>query len=508
MKRLSKNLALLMLLLLVGQQAFSYDFEVNGIYYDYDSSNQAAIVTFRSPFSSDEKYSGNLDIPVSVSYNGRTLPVLSIGKDAFRSCTELESVSLPNGLTRIDWYAFNGCTKISKIIIPETVTDIGRNAFEGCSTMSEIDIPDNVTYIQEETFKGCANLTSVLLPVNLRYINVRAFEGCSQLQYIRIPAATTFIDEDAFSGCKHLETLVFEDNIEKIELRVNYLYGPFNKCNLKAIYLGRPVNSFPYNTPCLDVSQVELISIGSNFKSSSLFNDCNTLSTIYSFSENPKESLFSFSNKTYLNSTLYIPIGTKDRYFEVEGWKNFFNIQEMDVNDMWDGKGEPSTGDETKEKCEKPIIRYTNGKLLFESATEGAICQSAITDSDIASYSGNEIQLSATYNISVYASKEGFDNSDVVTATLCWIDEDPKTEGIESGVAQVRANAVLIQSHDGMVSVEGVNDGMDIAVYDTSGQMVGSGKVHSNYSSIATNLKRGSVAIVRIGDKSVKIVMK
>ncbi len=114
-------------------------------------------------------------------------------------------------------------------------------------------------------------------------------------------------------------------------------------------------------------------------------------------------------------------------------------------------QGEPPTDDDTQQqKCEKPIIHYSNGKLSFECATDGATCQSTITDTDIASYSENEIQLSATYNISVYASKEGFDNSDVATATLCWIDADPKTEGIESGVAQVRANAVLIQSHDGI----------------------------------------------------------
>jgi hypothetical protein len=258
----------------------------------------------------------------------------------------------------------------------------------------------------------------------------------------------------------------------------------------------------------LDVSQTETISICNNFKSSNLFYNCNTLSTIYFFCENPEGTSFSFSNQTYLNSTLYIPIGTKDRYFEVEGWKNFFNIQEMDVNDMWDGKGEPSTGDETKEKCEKPIIRYTNGKLLFDSATEGAICQSTITDSDITSFSGNEIQLGVTYNISVYATALGYQNSEVATATLCWIDADPKTEGIENGVAQVKANAVLIQSHDGTVSVEGVADGTDITIYDTSGQMVGSTKAHCNYTTIATNLRNGSVAIVRIGDKSLKIIMK
>ena len=65
------------------------------------------------------------------------------------------------------------------------------------------------------------------------------------------------------------------------------------------------------------------------------------------------------------------------------------------------GQGEPNTESQDKEKCEKPTIRYSNGKLLFESTTEGAICQSTITDSDITSYSSNEVQLGVTYHISV-----------------------------------------------------------------------------------------------------------
>lgn len=503
MKQLPKITSLLIIFFLNVNIVYSYDFEVNGIYYEYDSSSQSATVTF----SYNDKYSGNIIVPVSVSYNGRTLPVLSIGNNAFSDCTELESVSLPSGLTTIGWDSFNGCTKISKIIIPETVSTIGRGAFHNCTALSKIEIPNNVTYIHQETFKGCSNLTSVLLPENLSYIDDYAFEGCSQLQSISIPAATTFIENGAFSGCPNLETIIFEDNTEIIKLRVNYLYGPFG-CKPKMIYLGRPVISFPYSTPCLDVSQAEIISISCNFTSSDLFYGCNTLKTIYSFNENPEGTSFSFSSGAYLNSTLYVPIGMKERYMAAEGWKNFFNIQEMDVVDMWDGKNEPPTSDETKEKCEKPTIRYSNGKLLFESATKGAICQSTITDSDISSYSGNEIQLGVTYNISVYATATGYENSEVSTATLCWIDTEPKTEGIENSISQVRANAILFQSDDGTLNIQGAADGVRIGIYTTSGVMIGSAKSSGTSTSIATGLRNGEIAIVKIGDKSVKVVMR
>ena len=124
----------------------------------------------------------------------------------------------------------------------------------------------------------------------------------------------------------------------------------------------------------------------------------------------------------------------------------------------------------TEQKCEKPTISYKNGKLTFKCATAGAVCQSSITDTDIKSYRGNEIQLSVTYNISVYATKAGYENSETATATLCWIDVEPKTEGIDNSVAQVKSNVVLIQGNDGVVSVSGVDDGKDVAVYSVDGQ--------------------------------------
>ena len=179
----------------------------------------------------------------------------------------------------------------------------------------------------------------------------------------------------------------------------------------------------------------------------------------------------------------------------------------MDVKDMWNGNVEPTNGD-SKEKCEKPTIRYFNGKLMFDSATKGAICQSTITDSDITSYSSNEVELGVTYHISVYATAEGYDNSDVATATLCWIDVDPKTEGIENSVSQVRAKAILLQTNNGTLNISGAEDGTNIDIYTSSGMMVGSVKSSGKSTSIATGLRNGEVAIVKIGEKVVKVLMK
>ena len=121
-------------------------------------------------------------------------------------------------------------------------------------------------------------------------------------------------------------------------------------------------------------------------------------------------------------------------------------------------------------KCAIPIITYSDGCLHYICETEGAECITNITDVDIQTHKGNVVRLTATYTINVYATATGYENSDIATATLCWIDAEPKIEGIENRVAQVRANAVLIQSHNGVLSIAGVADGTDIAVYSTSGR--------------------------------------
>ena len=173
------------------------------------------------------------------------------------------------------------------------------------------------------------------------------------------------------------------------------------------------------------------------------------------------------------------------------------------------GNGEPSSDDTpNNEKCTKPTIRYHNGKLIYYCDTEGAMCQSTITDTDIKSYSSNEVQLTATYNINVYATKSGYDNSDVATATLCWIDATPQTEGITNGVAQIAARPVLVKTDNGFITVEGVDDRTNVSIYTTDGKQVGSTISQNNVATIATSIQPGSIAIVKIGEKAIKVVMK
>jgi hypothetical protein len=205
-----------------------------------------------------------------------------------------------------------------------------------------------------------------------------------------------------------------------------------------------------------------------------------------------------FTQNTFLNATLYVPKGTIEKYKATDGWKDFVFIEE--------GAGGGDTP--TTQKCEKPTISYENGKLTFSSATDGAVCQYSITDTDIKAGSGNEVQLGVTYNISVYAAKAGYENSETATATLCWIDQQPKTEGITNGIANIPAQAVLIQAAGGAINVQGCDDGERIGVYSINGSQVGTAVSQNGAATVNTTLQPGSVAIIKVGKKSVKVMMK
>ena len=133
---------------------------------------------------------------------------------------------------------------------------------------------------------------------------------------------------------------------------------------------------------------------------------------------------------------------------------------------------------------------------------------STITDTDVRTFSGDELQLCATYTVKAYATAAGYDKSETVTATLCWLDAEPKTEGMTNDIASVKGDAILIQSDNGTVFVSGAGLGEKINIYSASGVMVASTKTLSGTTALNTNLKKGEIAIVKIGSRSVKVLMQ
>ena len=108
------------------------------------------------------------------------------------------------------------------------------------------------------------------------------------------------------------------------------------------------------------------------------------------------------------------------------------------------------------------------------------------------------------YGIANILIKTNFTKSLRVTKepSLCY------TEGITDGIANVRAKAILIQTNGNSISISGANEGSPVNVYDTSGKMVGSGTTLIDITNIPTSLKPGDIGLVKIGEKTIKILMK
>ena len=203
---------LLVALLAIIQSAFAYDFFAvapSGQTLFYNIVNGNAEVTYQNnydyTFYSTYHPTGALTIPSSVTYNGTTYAVTSIGDDAFHSCSNLASVIIPNSVTTIRNYAFEGCCNLISVTIPYGVTWIGNWAFHFCTSLTSVTIPSSVTSIGANAFYGCSNLTSVTIPNSVTIIGYSAFSGCTSLISVTIPNSVTSMGENAFYNVRHIE---------------------------------------------------------------------------------------------------------------------------------------------------------------------------------------------------------------------------------------------------------------------------------------------------------------
>ena len=97
----------------------TFEFTVDGVRYSVNDDNTTVTV---AGYPSGSKPTGDLTIPESITFRGISFSVTKIGDQAFRSCTGLTSVTIPNSVTSIGRFAFNNCSGLTSVIIPNSVT--------------------------------------------------------------------------------------------------------------------------------------------------------------------------------------------------------------------------------------------------------------------------------------------------------------------------------------------------------------------------------------------------
>ena len=141
--------------------AASAETGTDGLQYSYNDEDLTATVSGYTGTATE------VVIPAEVTHEDNTYKVTAIGYSAFWNNSDLTSVTIPEGVTRIEAIAFGSCTSLKSVTIPEGVTYIGDLAFDSCTSLTSVTIPEGVTHIGNRAFWGCTSLTSVSLPASL-----------------------------------------------------------------------------------------------------------------------------------------------------------------------------------------------------------------------------------------------------------------------------------------------------------------------------------------------------
>ena len=271
------------------------------------------------------------------------------------------------------------------------------------------------------------------------------FYNCSGLTSITIPSSVTSLGNYCFDGCWDLTSITIPSSVTSLG------YG--------------------------------------------CFVDCQKLETVYF------EGKYCRSNYANLNIPTTSIIKVPTEY--LQGYKDAFGSDYKYIY-AWNPN---ETGDDNKPvtQCSTPSISYGEGKLMFACETAGAKYHYTITDTDIKSDAlseNGEVSLSAAYNISVYATADGYKASDKAEATLYWINANQDNG---TNINMVRTRGVVASAHDGIVTLSGLDNGEVVKFYATDGKYLGSSVAANGAASAAVN---ESLVIAKVGKDSIKIAVK
>ena len=436
-------LVVLMLMTTSSAMAQEAKFEViDGFRYLLDSDTKTATLVPKT----DGKYSGDIIIPEKVKGNdGVEYVVASLGASCFEGCSGLTSITIPSSVTSLGDGCFQDCSGLTSITIPSSVTSLGDYCFPGCSGLTSITIPSSVTSLGDGCFQDCSGLTSITIPSSVTSLGDFCFWNCSGLTSITIPSSVTSLGDFCFQGCSGLISITIPSSVT---------------------------------------------SLGGN-----CFLNCQKLETVYF------EGKYCRSNYANLKIPTTSIIKVPTEY--LQGYKDSFGSAYKYIY-AWNPDG---SGDDTKPvtQCATPSVSYGEGKLMFACETTGAKYHYTITDTDIksdAQSENGEVSLSAAYNISVYATADGYKASDKAEATLYWVNANLDTG---TNINMVKTRGVVASAHDGIITLSGLDNGEVVKFYATDGKYLGSMVAANGAASYAVN---ESLVIAKVGKDSIKIAMK
>ena len=401
---------------------------------------------------------------------------LKLARHLFLNGEEVKDLVIPNSVTSIEGSAFYGCTGLTSVTIGNSVTSIGNAAFYGCTGLTSVSIGNGVTSIGHSAFSGCSGLTSVTLGNSVTSIDNNAFSECSGLTSVIFPNSVTDIGCEAFRGCSGLTSVTIPNSVTLIR---DYTFGWCSA--LTSITIGSGVNT-----------------IGTQ-----AFTNCLELTDVYCYAENvPNMRLTDYLSIFYTDAfygsyieyaTLHVPTTSIDAYKAKEPWKNFKEITAISMSThtltyILDGDvyksylveegdvitPEPAptkegytfsgwseipetmpdhdvtvTGSFTQNplsQCAMPTIELKDGKLVFSCETPEVEFNYNITANGLKTGKGNNLPLTLSYTVRVYASKEGMADSETAVQAIYLKKGDVNMDGIVSVADAVSVVEIIMDN--------------------------------------------------------------
>ena len=379
--------------------------------------------------------------------------VTSIGDYAFYGCSGLTSVTIPSCVESIGILAFRGCSgltsvdisdltawcnikfsgdesnplyyahhlyingnEITNLDIPNDVTSIGDYAFTSCSGLASVTIPNSVTSIGNFAFRNCSGLTSIQVESSNKYFDSRnncnaIIDSNNQLilgcKNTIIPNSVTSIGDYAFYGCSGLTSITIPNNVTSID------YGAFYRCT-GLVYITLPN---------------KLTSIGNN-----CFSGCKNLTYIYCKAKDvPSANDYYLTFNNTGNITLCVPSQSVNAYKSTSPWSEF-NVQSYNYS-------------QSTEKCSKPTISLSDGRFVFNCETPDVQYHWIITTPDGNNGYGylSSNSVSNSVSLSVFATKGGYQPSDVATYVLSGLVGDVNNDGEVNVADHVKLSEIIME---------------------------------------------------------------
>ena len=340
-----------------------YEFTYNGFKYKVLENNPSTSIYTCELIGGN--YSSSVTIPTS-AYEPNTqryLEVTSIGTSAFLGYKDvITSVTIPATIKTIKEDAFNGCIVLTRV----NITDL--SAFCKIIVQDAMTSFDNhPTYYAHHLYLNNVEITDLTIPSDVTEIKLGTFAGCTNFKSVTIPEGVTTIDASAFYGCNSLTSITIGSGVKSIGS------GAFEKCtNATDVYC----------------------------EAEKLRSNANNGEGLYTHPDAFKDSYLQYI-------TLHVPYSSIEAYRSMVPWMNFKDFVALE-----------GTEPPVVQKCATPVVTYSGDRLFFTSDTEGVEFISTVTASDAKNYYDSKINLSQTYMVSVYATKDDYEPSDVVTKEI------------------------------------------------------------------------------------------